>query len=118
VRAALHAIGFVSDEPAQLAAELLALVPVQGSALRAMLGDGPIVTDDHPLIEQFAMLLGARGNLDPDGRRGMLRRLAATTQVDPSASEASLPALPAARLAMRAQIASWLAAAQPAEARR
>jgi spermidine synthase len=76
VRAALHAIGFASDEPEPLAAELLSLAPVRGQSLRAIIGDGPVVTDDRPLIEQFATLLGSQVRLDPDGRRGILRRLA------------------------------------------
>jgi spermidine synthase len=107
VRAALHAIGFASQEPAQLAVELLALAPVQGPALKAMVGEGPIVTDDQPLIEQFATLLGTQGRLDPDGRRGLLRRLAAAEVASPTLED-TLPALQAARQAMRAQINTWL----------
>ena len=110
VRAALHRIGFASDDPAELAAQLLALAPVHGTALRALLGEGPVVTDDRPLIEQFAALLADRTNFDPDGRRGLLRRLAAADSPLPVRG-APLPALAAAQALVRGQVQTWLRAA-------
>jgi spermidine synthase len=78
VRASLARIGFAADDTGQLAADLLALAPVSGLALRELVGEGPVVTDNRPLIEQFGFILAADASsqLDPDGRRGLMRRLA------------------------------------------
>ena len=112
VRATLRRIGFTSGAPAALATELLALAAASGPSLHAMVGDGPVVTDDRPLIEQFATLLTDRQGLDPDGRRGILRRL---SQIDPTLAVAGTvpPGLPAARSALRGQVRSWLQPAVP-----
>jgi spermidine synthase len=114
VRAALQTIGFDTDDPAQLAAMLLALAPVHGAALRALVGEGPVVTDDRPLIEQFVTLLADRRRFDPDGRRGLLRRLAATDSPLPVLG-APLPALAAAQARVRGQFLAWLRAAEAIE---
>ena len=78
VRASLARIGFAADDTGQLAADLLALAPVSGLALCELIGEGPVVTDNRPLIEQFGFVLAADASsrLDPDGRRGLMRRLA------------------------------------------
>jgi hypothetical protein len=46
--------------------------------LRELVGEGPVVTDNRPLIEQFGFILAADASsqLDPDGRRGLMHRLA------------------------------------------
>jgi len=89
----LTRLGFRGTTPDDQLAAVLALCPIHGPALRALVGDGPVVTDDRPLIEQFAtgLLTDARHNLDEnareletDGRRALLTRLlAATTEVLP-----------------------------------
>ena len=111
VRAAFARIGFVIDDVGHLAAELLALAPVSGPDLLKLVGDGPVVTDDRPLIEQFGFVLAtdATSQLDSDGRRGLLRRLASLTAPALSSRGTALPDLPAAREALRSHILAWLA---------
>jgi predicted membrane-bound spermidine synthase len=112
IQSALARIGFTSSDSASLATELLALAVVHGPALRQLLGEGPIITDDHPLIEQFAILLTpqAQKQFDPDGRRGLLHRITATNENTPSLSIRGpmLPGLHAARSLIRTQINGWL----------
>ncbi|HJX65363.1 MAG TPA: fused MFS/spermidine synthase [Polyangia bacterium] len=111
VRAALARIGFATDDTSHLAADLLALAPVSGPALRELVGDGPVVTDDRPLIEQFGFILAtdASWRLDPDGRRGLLRRLADRPAPALPSRGAALPDLTAARETLRSRILAWLA---------
>jgi spermidine synthase len=114
VRAALARIGFATDDAGHLAADLLALAPAGGPALLRLVGDGPVVTDNRPLIEQFGFILAAdvSSGLDHDGRRGLLRRLANLAAPDLSSRGAVLPDLPAAQAALRLRILGWLAQAE------
>ena len=114
VLAALARIGFATDDAGHLAADLLALAPVSGPALREMVGEGPVVTDNRPLIEQFGFVLAgdASARLDPDGRRGLLRQLAHITAPALHIRGAVLPDLPAAAEALRMRILAWLAQAE------
>lgn len=106
-RIELAQVGFSVEDGDRLLSDVLALAVAFGADLRALVGDGPLVTDDRPLIEQFATLLRDTG--DPDGRRGLLRRIA----------DLPIPALPLqglapaalaeAQQAMRARVRSWLA---------
>jgi spermidine synthase len=114
VLAALARIGFATDDAGHLAADLLALAPVSGPALREMVGEGPVVTDNRPLIEQFGFVLAgdASARLDPDGRRGLLRQLAHITAPALHIRGVALPDLPAAAEALRMRILAWLAQAE------
>jgi hypothetical protein len=85
---------------------VLALAVAFGTDLRALVGDGPLVTDDRPLIEQFATLLRDTG--DPDGRRGLLRRIAGLPIPALPLEGLAPAALAEAQQAMRARVRSWL----------
>jgi len=61
----------------RMAASVLSLGVAQGVALRELIGEGPVVRDDQPLIEHFAVGLGARGANNDDGRLALLRAVAA-----------------------------------------
>jgi spermidine synthase len=114
VRAALGRIGFDTRDTDRLAAQVLALAASHGDRLRRLVGDGPVVTDNRPLIEQFGVLLAnsAAGRLDSDGRRGLLRRLVADHGPPLPGRGAPLPDLPAASEAVHAQVRAWLAAVE------
>lgn len=109
VRAALARIGFAVSDVDGLAASLLALAPVHGSALRALVGEGPLVTDDQPLIEQFATLLTshAQARFDPNGRLGFLRRVLAVVAPGLPARGPALAGLDAARASLRLEMQVW-----------
>jgi hypothetical protein len=74
VRSELHRVGFPVDNGDRLLSEVLSLAVALGPGLRALVGDGPLVTDDRPLIEHFATQLRDPG--DPNGRRGWMRGIA------------------------------------------
>jgi spermidine synthase len=79
---ALRAIGFRGATPDALTLELLALSPTHGAALRALAGRGVVITDDRPMIEQFAIGLArsnARTILSTDGRASLFDALGRTT---------------------------------------
>ena len=82
--------------------------------MRELVGDGPVVTDNRPLIEQFGFILAADASsrLDRDGRRGLLRRLANLTAPTLPSRGAALPDLPAAREALHSRVLAWLAQAE------
>ena len=109
VRTALARIGFAASDAEGLATSLLALAPVHGTALHALVGEGPLVTDDQPLIEQFATLLTVRSQarFDPDGHRGFLRRVLAATAPGLPAHGPALPGLDAARASLRLEMQDW-----------
>jgi len=109
VRSALARIGFAASDADGLAASLLALAPVHGSALRALVGDGPLVTDDQPLIEQFATLLTshAQASFDPDGHRGFLRRVLAVVAPGLPVHGPVLAGLDEARASLRLEMQDW-----------
>jgi hypothetical protein len=113
VRAALVRIGFAAETIDGVAAQVLALALAHGEDLRRLVGEGPVVTDDRPLIEQFgAVLAREAGRFDPNGRRGLLRRLAALAAPALPSQGRPLVELPAAQAVVRAQIRTWLAAAE------
>jgi spermidine synthase len=93
VKASLAGIGFANDDPAEVAAAILAIAPVHGETLVRLAGEGPIVTDDRPLAETFAVLLGAADGQRPheeDGRNAFYRRVLAAPWA-PLPTKTSLP---------------------------
>jgi spermidine synthase len=100
IAAALRSLGFDAATPEALAVELLALSPVQGDGLRALAGEGLRVTDDLPLIEQFAVGL-ARAGASPASRNGRTALFEALARTAPTPLETagSPPAGLAAALA-------------------
>jgi spermidine synthase len=93
VKASLAGIGFATDDPAQLAAAVLAIAPVHGETLARLAGEGPIVTDDRPLAETFAVLLGTADGQrrhEEDGRNAFYRRVLAAPWA-PLPTNATLP---------------------------
>ncbi|MBK6530136.1 MAG: fused MFS/spermidine synthase [Deltaproteobacteria bacterium] len=101
----LRELGFDGD---RLAAAVLALGVAQGVALRELVGDGPVVSDDRPLIEHFAVGLGAGGAGD-DGRLALLRAVA-SRGVTPVRMDGERPAgADEAAAALHARIARLVA---------
>ena len=68
MRAALQAAGFGSFEA------LLAAYTAGPDELRALVGDGPLLTDDRPLVEYFLSLPPDDRPLDLAGPLGDVRR--------------------------------------------
>ena len=83
VRESLASIDITAGDEGddRLLAEIAALGPVHGAAFTALVGPGPIVTDDRPLAESFAVLLAQRSFEragEPDGRNAFFRRVLAS----------------------------------------
>lgn len=110
VRDALVHLGLGGPADDQLQADLVALLVSSDRQLAGLVGPGPVVTDDRPLIEQFAVLLASdqRARLDPDGRLGLLRRVMQAPRQDLPLVGGQPPALAQARAAMTQQVAAWV----------
>ncbi len=81
VAAGLRQIGVRGATPEALALDLLTLSPVHGATLRALAGPGPLITDDRPMIEQFAVMLARASSRSPfaeSGRHAVFQSLAET----------------------------------------
>lgn len=78
IAGALAELGFDTSSEPSLAAQLLALSLAKGSALRRAMGPGPVITDDRPLVEQFAITLSRGGQSTEQAERArFLRRVVA-----------------------------------------
>ena len=65
VQQSLRGIGFQGASAEELAGEILGLAPLHGSELADLIGPGPVVTDDRPLVETFAATLSSEAGSDP-----------------------------------------------------
>jgi len=100
----LASLGF---DPTRLAGSVLALGVAQGEALRALVGDGPVVEDDLPRIEHFAAGLGVRSAATDDGRLSLLRAIAARPVGTVTVDGARPPGLDEAAAALHADVVQW-----------
>ncbi len=77
----MRQIGVRGATPEALALDLLTLSPVHGATLRALAGPGPLITDDRPMIEQFAVMLARASSRSPfaeSGRHAVFQSLGET----------------------------------------
>jgi spermidine synthase len=107
VAAGLGDIGFPAGKADALLAEIAALSPLQGADLARFVGPGPVVTDDRPLAESFAAVLGEDAGApagEEPGRAAFVRHLLARTWQAPPLSGPVSPRLTAAVAAAQARL--------------
>jgi hypothetical protein len=114
VSVGLRNIGFDAVSAQARAAQLLSLAVASGPSLARALGSGGVISDDLPLVEQFAVSLSA-GDAGDEGaqKRRFLQRLLGAQASSVPVLGPALPALADERLAMHARLSRWAEPSAP-----